>query len=579
MDNNSHTLVDTPEPENTETIVAEDHVSPDSTPPKNPAEPKKPHNKKKITIIIVVVALILAAGITALIIFLNQPKDNQSTINNTEETSDLAALEKYQLKDNSLSDFDLEFLKMENEEKNKIYSPLSIKYALGILKEGTAGNSYEQIATVIGDYKAKSYLNSSNRSLANVMFVQDNLKDNVKENYITTLQDKFNASVVYDSFASATPINNWVNNKTLGQINNLVDDATVQGKAFALINALAIDMSWKNQIQCTETMSRITPCIHNSLGYSVKYQHENYQTTIRRIYDEQFNSIKFADLDNAKAAEIGADINNYDAVKEIGEEKIRSTIKEEYTAWLQTEEVVDFISHATSDWEKNWIEQDVDKYVNQYLEDLNANYHKTDQATDFYMLDTDAEKVFAKDLQEYDGSTLQYVGIMPKNQTLQDYVKNLTAKKVSSIVNDMKDIKTENFREGVITKITGYIPFFNYDYELNLMDDLKKLGITDVFESDKANLSNMLEDSGSYYITDAIHKANIEFSNDGIKAAAATAAFGAGAGGAPVFIHDWDVPVEIIDLTFDQPYFYIIRDKSTGEVWFSGTVYEPTLND
>jgi len=31
-----------------------------------------------------------------------------------------------------------------------------------------------------------------------------------------------------------------------------------------------------------------------------------------------------------------------------------------------------------------------------------------------------------------------------------------------------------------------------------------------------------------------------------------------------------------IDLTFDKPFMFIIRDKDTQEVWFSGTVYEPT---
>ena len=36
--------------------------------------------------------------------------------------------------------------------------------------------------------------------------------------------------------------------------------------------------------------------------------------------------------------------------------------------------------------------------------------------------------------------------------------------------------------------------------------------------------------------------------------------------------------VEEIDITFDQPFLYVIRDKDTGEVWFTGTVYEPTLN-
>ena len=33
--------------------------------------------------------------------------------------------------------------------------------------------------------------------------------------------------------------------------------------------------------------------------------------------------------------------------------------------------------------------------------------------------------------------------------------------------------------------------------------------------------------------------------------------------------------IETIDLTFDRPFMYLIRDKETGEVWFAGTVYEP----
>ena len=77
---------------------------------------------------------------------------------------------------------------------------------------------------------------------------------------------------------------------------------------------------------------------------------------------------------------------------------------------------------------------------------------------------------------------------------------------------------------------------------------------------------------------DARHKANIEFSNNGIKAAAATSLSGGkGAGGSCVFDYRYDVPVKKIDLTFDNPYMIIIRDKNTGEVWFTGTVYEPEL--
>ena len=41
------------------------------------------------------------------------------------------------------------------------------------------------------------------------------------------------------------------------------------------------------------------------------------------------------------------------------------------------------------------------------------------------------------------------------------------------------------------------------------------------------------------------------------------------------FDYFFEVPVEEIDLTFDKPYMFLIRDKATGEVWFTGTVYEP----
>lgn len=103
---------------------------------------------------------------------------------------------------------------------------------------------------------------------------------------------------------------------------------------------------------------------------------------------------------------------------------------------------------------------------------------------------------------------------------------------------------------------------------------MKKLGINDVFDKEKADLSNLSENNDTY-INKAIHKANIEFSNDGIKASASTAVGGYGATSGPYFEHLFKVPVKEIDVTFDKPYMYIIRDKKTGEVWFTGTVYEP----
>ena len=180
-------------------------------------------------------------------------------------------------------------------------------------------------------------------------------------------------------------------------------------------------------------------------------------------------------------------------------------------------------------------------------------------------------------MKEYDGATLQYVGIMPKNKSLSSYLGTLTAEKTTNLINDLKDASRINsFKDGVITKIKGNIPFFNYNYNLNLKEDLEKLGVVDVFDPDLANLTNLTTaESETAYIQKALHKADIEFSNDGIRAAAATGLIG-GLGAAWDFDYLWEVPVEEIDLTFDQPFLFLIRDKVTSEVWFIGTVYHPS---
>ena len=191
--------------------------------------------------------------------------------------------------------------------------------------------------------------------------------------------------------------------------------------------------------------------------------------------------------------------------------------------------------------------------------------------TDFYVYQDEKVKSFAKDLKEYNGTTLQYVAIMPE-ENLDKYISNITAEEINKIIGNLKDInKRENFKEGVITQVVGYIPKFKFDYDLNLIKDLNDMGVKDIFDENKANLKGITDEKA--YINQAKHKANIELTQDGIKAAAATFIGGAGAG--EMFDYLYDVPVEKIDLTFDKPYMFVIRNKETGEVWFAGTVYEP----
>ena len=516
-----------------------------------------PEKKKKNIVVPIIIVLILLCALGVGAVFLLKNKETGKV-----ETDKNEPKSEYRLSGNGLEDFDLYFMQLENNEKDKVYSPLSIKYALAMLQEGAKGETKEQIANLIGDYKPKAYPNSDHMSFANAMFIKNTY------NYKKNLQEKYNAEVVLDEFASPDNINNWVSNKTFNLINNLLGD--VSQNDFFLINALAIDMNWNNQIHCA-TGSEV-PC----LNYSVSYLHEkipgeSYQySDSAGLYSSEsdYPGITFNGKENIKTSEVKANFNRYDAVKEIGEDKIREVVGAEYREWLKSEDY-----QTNRDWYSRTYSENVDEYLNKYIEELKSNNGKEANSTDFMLYDDDNVKAFAKDLKEYDGITLQYVGIMPKKDNLNDYIKNNSAKDITKVISNLKEMKKENFKDGVVTIVHGNIPLFKGEYELDLVKDLKSLGVENIFDINKSDLSGIVEGE-KHYIDPAIHKANIEFSNDGIKAAAATAfgGMGSSSGG---FNYLFEVPVEEIDLTFDKPYMYIIRDKATGEVWFAGTVYNP----
>lgn len=153
------------------------------------------------------------------------------------------------------SDFNMSILKLENNKQNMIYSPLSIKYALNMLNEGADGNTKIQLEKVLGNQQLTTYDNIPYvLSLANGIFIKNSFKNDVKEEYSSLLQTKYNAEINYDAFSDVTNVNNWIENKTLGIMKNVLNNnlLTEETKTI-LINALAINMQWKEQFDTTNT--------------------------------------------------------------------------------------------------------------------------------------------------------------------------------------------------------------------------------------------------------------------------------------------------------------------------------------
>ena len=158
-------------------------------------EKKELKIKFSTAIAIIIITLIIIVSIIAVIINRNTQEENEQ--NNILPTTESENKQ-------TGTDFSMQFLQLENNKQNIIYSPLSIKYALNMLNEGANGNTKTQIENVIGNLSLTKYNNIDEvLSLANSVYIRDTYSKDIKEEYIKTLNDKYNAEINYDSFANA----------------------------------------------------------------------------------------------------------------------------------------------------------------------------------------------------------------------------------------------------------------------------------------------------------------------------------------------------------------------------------------
>ena len=454
--------------------------------------------------------------------------------------------------DNKVKDFDLAFLKLENKETNLIYSPLSIKYCLAILSEGANGDTKTQIDNILDGYVPKTYTNSKHLSLANLVAIKDDIE--VNPEFEEVLGDKYRIGVIKESFSDPTNINNWIDKKTFGMIDNYIDSFDSNLK-FLILNALAIDMDWINKVQ-------------NHFYYYG--DHIFYGKHINQYAEGIYTPMAFNGK-IVKGTEFTTVCNRYDIINSLGEENIRKTVENDLRQHLEANS--NLLESMEYDYRANGTDEVISNYLEAYMKSISKNYQFFDSSTDYYYYVDDSVKVFAKDLKEYDGTQFQFVSILPKNESLNKYISKVSLSDIETLINKVKTVNYDDFEEGYITEIQGFFPTFKFDCDLDLNEDLEKLGVTDIFDPDKADFSKMIGDEK--IAVDTKHKSTIELSNDGIKAAAITELGGLGAAGSYDYL--FEVPVKIIDLRFDEPFLFLIRNKDTNEIWFIGTLYETEL--
>ena len=113
-------------------------------------------------------------------------------------------------------------------------------------------------------------------------------------------------------------------------------------------------------------------------------------------------------------------------------------------------------------------------------------------------------------------------------------------------------------------KTTISIPKFKLETSYELKDHLNKLGITDMFDSQAADLSK-ITGTRDLVVSKVVHKAFIEVNEEGAEAAAATG----------VVMMMRCMPMDQFEFFADHPFFFAIVDHEIGLSLFSGRYVKP----
>ena len=416
--------------------------------------------KKRITIILVVTIILLTA-ITIGIIIKNKR-------NNNFQNRRVDYIEKE-------SPFNLKLIKEvnKNRKENYLISPYSIEIALNLLKEGANNNTFDEIDKLISNRDIPNLIVKDRIGIANAAFIKEKYKKEILQTYTEILKNKYNSEILYDEFKTPAVINDWVNNKTNGMIDKILDEID-KDFILGLANAIAIDVKWDEPFECINTTS------------------------------EEFKK------------------DNGDKIKV---EMMHKTLNSESSKYLE----------------------------NKYAKGIIVPYMSYNKETGEEDYDSD--------------NNLEFIGILP-NSSIDEYIEFLNNEKLRELLSTAKT-PSDNL------EIKLALPRFKYDYDLeDFKDVLINLGIKDAFDKENADFTKIYKRSEiiqNLYVGEAIHKTHIDLNEQGTKAAAVTY-FG-------LMKATGVMPneKEIINIEFNKPFIYMIRDKKTNEILFFGVVYEPNI--
>jgi serine protease inhibitor len=251
---------------------------------------------------------------------------------------------------------------------------------------------------------------------------------------------------------------------------------------------------------------------------------------------------------------------------------------------------LNFASPDATSTINNWVKENtrgkIDKIIQQIKPDnvlflINAIYFKGNWTKQFDKSQTTERPFYLSDggqkqhpmmsqsskYQYFENDTFQAISLPYGKGRMSFYV--FLPKKNTNLDAFQQQLSVENWQQWMsqFRRRDGSIqlPRFKFDYDIQLNNALKALGMEPAFNAAKANFSSMT--SEPVKIDEVKHKTFVEVNEEGTEAAAATSV--------GIVATSIRIPEEPFQMVVDRPFFCAIRDNQTGTILFMGSVREP----
>lgn len=225
---------------------------------------------KKSKLLLSVVAVLCAIALTSCSI--PSVKSNELSLGYSRSLSGTpSASEVKQSVSTELTDVTLRLLQSsvaaDERGKNTVISPLSAVLCLGLMANGSAGQTRTQIEQALGmtvsqlnrcllGYTSSLETDNVKLALANSLWIDGALAGDVKSDFLQANADYYAAQVYETPMDDSTvrDINNWVKDNTDGLIDRIFDELPKSAR-MVLINTLLFDAKWAQPYEKSDITS------------------------------------------------------------------------------------------------------------------------------------------------------------------------------------------------------------------------------------------------------------------------------------------------------------------------------------